>query len=443
MEKEKIFISYSRKDKEQVFELVRQIEQQVGIKCWIDINGIESGQMFENVIMRAINRCEVVIAMISSNSCISENVKDELAFAFTKKKRIVPIILDSDQLTDDWFIFKFRRADFIVASNPEHISKLMRDLYSWLAPENPILSSFSQNSAQEPQNNVTKQNGAANMANLKVLPNLTCKVLIDCEEKGIATAEKLMKIPLPVGEYYAEFISTENSSDSIAQKILLEHDKIEKVDLLSVKQKREKAEENEKSEDFISKKQEKNKNYQFKESLTTAKIDGKWGCFDLNGKEVIPCIYDNIDDFRNGRAKVKYNDKWGYINECGKEIIPCKYDYIGNFKEGIAMVLFNKKYGSIDKYGKEIIPCKYDDIENFREGIAKVRLNNKYGYITNLGKEITPCKYDDGCHFIKGMAMVKFNDKWGYIDSTGKEVFPCIHDSTTSLMQSYFNNKED
>ena len=120
MSDKKIFISYSRKDKDLVFDIVRQIEDKVGVKCWIDVNGIESGQQFVDVIMGAIENCEVVLFMMSDSSLKSEYARKEVNYANLLKKRIVPVILDGDQLRG-WFAFDFSLTDFIVASNPEHI----------------------------------------------------------------------------------------------------------------------------------------------------------------------------------------------------------------------------------------------------------------------------------------------------------------------------------
>ena len=81
MDYRKIFISYSRKDQEMVFDIVKRIEHQVGVKCWIDINGIESGQQFVDVIMAAIENCEVVVFMMSESSLHSEYVRKEVNYA--------------------------------------------------------------------------------------------------------------------------------------------------------------------------------------------------------------------------------------------------------------------------------------------------------------------------------------------------------------------------
>ena len=43
-----IFISYSRKDFEKVKAIKNEIDSELGIKCWMDLDGIESGEQFEN-----------------------------------------------------------------------------------------------------------------------------------------------------------------------------------------------------------------------------------------------------------------------------------------------------------------------------------------------------------------------------------------------------------
>lgn len=56
----RIFISYKRKDKDKVFKIKEHIESALGEKCWIDLDGIESDAQFKNVIINAINDCEVL-----------------------------------------------------------------------------------------------------------------------------------------------------------------------------------------------------------------------------------------------------------------------------------------------------------------------------------------------------------------------------------------------
>ena len=46
-----VFISYSRKDFTIVDVVKKEIDSSVGIDCWMDLNGIESGEYFKKVII--------------------------------------------------------------------------------------------------------------------------------------------------------------------------------------------------------------------------------------------------------------------------------------------------------------------------------------------------------------------------------------------------------
>lgn len=87
----RIFISYKRADKEKVFTIKEEIESALGERCWVDIDGIESDAQFKNVIISAINDCEIVLFMYSkTHSKIVDFEKDwtvrELNFASKKKQ---------------------------------------------------------------------------------------------------------------------------------------------------------------------------------------------------------------------------------------------------------------------------------------------------------------------------------------------------------------------
>ncbi len=126
-----IFISYSRKDKEIVFPLVKQIESQLKTKCWIDWDGIQSGDEFRDNIIQAIDKSEVVLFMLSDNSEKSSFIKKEIDYAKNIEKRIIPIIVDGGKLRG-WFLFEFGNIDYIDVCNQDHLQKLFRDLKQML-----------------------------------------------------------------------------------------------------------------------------------------------------------------------------------------------------------------------------------------------------------------------------------------------------------------------
>lgn len=87
----RIFISYKRLNKDLVLPIKNKIETETGEKCWIDIDGIESDAQFKNVIIKAINECEIMLFMYSKlHSQIVDFEKDwtiiEINFAQKKRK---------------------------------------------------------------------------------------------------------------------------------------------------------------------------------------------------------------------------------------------------------------------------------------------------------------------------------------------------------------------
>lgn len=143
MDKYDIFISYKRKDKEKVFEMKDCIEKKVGVRCWIDLDGIESDAQFANVIIKAINDAQVFLFMYSRfHAEIDDYDTDwtvrEINFAQMKKKRIVFLNIDGTSLTD-WFAFMFGSKQRIDASSTEAMQKLYNDLRKWLKVEESIV----------------------------------------------------------------------------------------------------------------------------------------------------------------------------------------------------------------------------------------------------------------------------------------------------------------
>lgn len=135
-ERNLIFISYKRNDKDKVFKIKDYIETNIGVRCWIDIDGIESDAQFANVIIKAINEAYVFLFMYSSSHTeIEDYDKDwtvrEISFAQKKNKRIVFINIDRSPLTD-WFELIFGIKQQVDALSDDAMQKLCRDLKKWV-----------------------------------------------------------------------------------------------------------------------------------------------------------------------------------------------------------------------------------------------------------------------------------------------------------------------
>lgn len=89
-----VFISYASEDRSRILDLVERLRK-ADVSVWIDQMGIEGATMWTQEIVEAIDNCKVLILAISPSSTESENVVKELALASERRKKILPVCLES------------------------------------------------------------------------------------------------------------------------------------------------------------------------------------------------------------------------------------------------------------------------------------------------------------------------------------------------------------
>jgi hypothetical protein len=87
----KIFISYSRKDKQFVERLTKDLNNQ-GVDVWIDVQQISPGAMWQDEIRKGIESSGIFVIVLSSNYTSSSWASFELAIA--TGKRILPLKIE-------------------------------------------------------------------------------------------------------------------------------------------------------------------------------------------------------------------------------------------------------------------------------------------------------------------------------------------------------------
>jgi len=104
---EQIFVSYSRVDTDFVLNLINDlIEQKLDV--WLDQRDISAGQRWDRTIQAALQESDIFIIVLSPDSVASENVLDELSFAISAKKRIIPVLYRDCQIP-----YRIARIQFI------------------------------------------------------------------------------------------------------------------------------------------------------------------------------------------------------------------------------------------------------------------------------------------------------------------------------------------
>ena len=125
-----VFVSYSRKNSSQVQFIVNELQNK-GYKIWIDKDGIESGDAFKAVIVKAIKKAEVFIFFSSIEANKSPWTVKEVNVAVHLKKIIIPVKLDNSEY-DDSVLLDLAGLDFIdLTDEAKHdyaVNKLVKAL---------------------------------------------------------------------------------------------------------------------------------------------------------------------------------------------------------------------------------------------------------------------------------------------------------------------------
>ena len=196
--------------------------------------------------------------------------------------------------------------------------------------------------------------------------------------------------------------------------------------------------------------------------------DTSCGLIDRDGRQVVPCIYSNVDYPSEGRIAVNLNGYCGYTDMQGNLVIPLEFLAAGSFSEGCAPVLvavdsFFSACTFIDTFGRLLFPPQYENVQPFGCGHAMVRRYQRWGVIDHNGREVLTTMFEnmttlfgDTLFFAgdaDGMALydsrmkpltkpvytwtggindgriaVRRGDKYGFLDRWGREVIPCCYD---------------
>lgn len=107
-----IFISYSRKDSAVVQSVVDRLKAE-GYNCWMDVNGIESGDAFKAKLVSAMKSSSMVVFFSSVAANNSKWTVKEINMAVHLNKPIIPVRLD-ESAYDDSIMFDLSGLDFIM-----------------------------------------------------------------------------------------------------------------------------------------------------------------------------------------------------------------------------------------------------------------------------------------------------------------------------------------
>lgn len=164
------------------------------------------------------------------------------------------------------------------------------------------------------------------------------------------------------------------------------------------------------------------------------------------GEFLTDFIYNSVcGGSEEGFFEVKRNGKHGHIDINGKEVIPCMYDEGSHFSEGVAAECMNRKWGMVDYFNNTVIPFEYEEIFICKNNIISAKKNGKYGLINKNNEIIIDFQYDKIANWITRECLVylaKKDNKWGLIDRYNNTIEDFIYDDAELILDNENNARE-
>lgn len=103
---EKLFIGYSRKDKDFALRLARDLRSN-GVDIWMDQLDILTGTNWDHSIQSALKNCTGFLIVLSPHAANSRMVMDEMNYALEEDKLVFPVLYKQCEIP-----FRLRRLQY-------------------------------------------------------------------------------------------------------------------------------------------------------------------------------------------------------------------------------------------------------------------------------------------------------------------------------------------
>lgn len=129
-----------------------------------------------------------------------------------------------------------------------------------------------------------------------------------------------------------------------------------------------------------------------------------------NGIQIIPTIYDAINDYSDGKFCALKGKKVGAIDTLNQIVIPFKYTNVTDFINDRTFVSLDYNYAMANDKGKVLTSYDFEEVLGYENGIATVIIKNRIGFVNENGKTIVQPKLIEG--FAKGNFIVGYTKSW-------------------------------
>ena len=208
---------------------------------------------------------------------------------------------------------------------------------------------------------------------------------------------------------------------------------------------------------------------------------GRVGYINMQGREVVPTIYDMFKDnggwarpVSEGRIVVKRNGDYGVIGTGNQTIVPFSSTItdIDDYRGGVARIRRNQSTSWLDKNGKTTSdpnenneamsasnnaspnnaasnndPMSATQTKSPRSTpfttLQPDQQDGRWGFVDDKNVTMITYSFDEVRPFSEGLAAVRVNDKWGFVNLGGELVIPFRFDNSGLITDSVDSNKSE
>ena len=152
--------------------------------------------------------------------------------------------------------------------------------------------------------------------------------------------------------------------------------------------------------------------------------------------------YDNVEYIEN-YIYTTIENKMGLLNNEGKKLLDCEYEKIQNINNFLFIVTKDNELGLVDQTGKKILSNSYDSIDLIENNLIKVGMNGLYGLFSTTGEEILKIEYEFIFIQPSGNIVISKNGKSELLNSNGKIISKKKFDTIGEFYDDFVYFKEE
>ena len=171
----------------------------------------------------------------------------------------------------------------------------------------------------------------------------------------------------------------------------------------------------------------------------------KWGYIDKSGQISIRLIYDDARDFQNGLAAVMSNGRWGCIDKNGNEVIPLRFQTINtNSDEYILAKDFLGKYHIYSTEGKVLRDSlNFQSLDQYKKGIGIGQKDQSFVFVDRNGEINSIHQYQELIRLTDTLFAAKLSGHFGLINHKEDVLLPFEQGKIYSPQNNLIRVKND